>query len=163
MAKVLFINPVVREEDVPRHVPYGIALLAAIAIEKGHLVQVYDANAWRAGDEVLDTVLAADHWDAIALGGITTAYGSIKKIAQRARQACPNAKIILGGGVLTSLPTEIMTWLPQVDIGCIGEGFITFPEILNSIDLGQEFIYIDFTSKNIKSGVNICSLVLDSA
>ena len=26
MAKVLFINPRVREEDVPKHVPYGIAL-----------------------------------------------------------------------------------------------------------------------------------------
>ena len=34
MAKVLFINPVVREEDVPRHVPYGIALLAAIAMNR---------------------------------------------------------------------------------------------------------------------------------
>ena len=30
MAKILFINPIVREEDVPRHIPYGIALLAAI-------------------------------------------------------------------------------------------------------------------------------------
>ena len=32
MAKILLINPTVREEDVPRHVPYGIALLAAIAM-----------------------------------------------------------------------------------------------------------------------------------
>ena len=53
MSKVLFINPVVREEDVPRHVPYGIALLAAIAIEQDHLVQVYDANAWRLGDVLI--------------------------------------------------------------------------------------------------------------
>jgi hypothetical protein len=39
MAKVLFINPMVREEDEPRHVPSGIALLAAISIDKGHLVR----------------------------------------------------------------------------------------------------------------------------
>ena len=74
MAKVLFINPVVREEDVPRHVPYGIALLAAIAIEKGHQVQIYDANAWRQGDDVLREVLAADDWEVIGLGGITTSW-----------------------------------------------------------------------------------------
>ena len=80
MAKVLFINPVVREEDVPRHVPYGIALLAAIAIDKGHLVQVFDANAWRLGDDVLREVLHADEWDVVAMGGITTAYGSVKKL-----------------------------------------------------------------------------------
>ena len=155
MAKVLFINPVVREEDVPRHVPYGIALLAAIAMEKGHLVQVYDANAWRVGDEVLNSVLAADNWDAIALGGITTAYGSIKKIIHEAREACPKAKIILGGGVLTSLPKEIMTWLPHADIGCIGEGFITFPEILDAIDVGQEeFNLVPGTiSRNAEGGL----------
>ena len=53
MARVLFVNPVVREEDNPRHIPYGIALLAAIAMDKGHQVQVFDANAWRTDDGVL--------------------------------------------------------------------------------------------------------------
>lgn len=137
MAKVLFINPVVREEDVPRHVPYGIALLSAIAMEKGHLVQVFDANGWRAGDDVLAQVLDADDWEVIALGGITTAYGSIRKIVRAARAHCPNAVIVLGGGVITSLPREMMTWLPEVDVGCIGEGFVTWPEILATIDTGS--------------------------
>lgn len=137
MAKVLFINPVVREEDVPRHVPYGIALLSAIAIDKGHLVQVFDANAWRAGDEVLDQVLDADDWEVIALGGITTAYGSIKKIVRAARARCPKAVIVVGGGVITSLPMEMMGWMPEVDVGCIGEGFVTWPEILAVVDAGS--------------------------
>ena len=137
MAKVLFINPVVREEDVPRHVPYGIALLAAIAIEEGHLVQVYDENAWRKGEEVLRQVLQADDWDVIGLGGITTAYGSIKKIVKLARELCPTAVIMLGGGVLTSLPREMMGLLPEVDVGVIGEAFVTFPEMLAMIDAGK--------------------------
>jgi anaerobic magnesium-protoporphyrin IX monomethyl ester cyclase len=137
MAKVLFINPVVREEDVPRHVPYGIALLAAIAIENDHQVQVYDANAWRLGDEVLVQVLQADDWDVIAMGGITTAYGSIKKICKIAEEICPDAVIMLGGGVLTSLPRDMMTFLPQVDVGVIGEAFVTFPELLDMIDSGE--------------------------
>ena len=138
MAKVLFINPVVREEDVPRHVPYGIALLAAIAMKKDHLVQVYDANAWRQGDDVLHQVLEADDWQVIALGGITTAYGSIKHIVQIARQSCPRAVIVLGGGVLTSLPREMMTWLPTVDVGVIGEAYETFPELLALVDRGSD-------------------------
>lgn len=137
MAKILFINPVVREEDEPRHVPYGIALLAAIAMDEGHQVQVYDENAWRKGPEVLEQVLQADQWDVIGLGGITTAYGSIKKIVQHARNSCPDALIVLGGGVLTSLPREMMGFLPQVDIGVIGEGFRTLSEILQKVDAGQ--------------------------
>lgn len=146
MAKVLFINPVVREQDVPRHVPYGIALLAAIAMDKGHQVQVYDANAWRLGDEVLVEVLKADEWQVIALGGITTAYGSIKHIVKIAREVCPKAVIMLGGGVLTSLPAEVMTWLPEVDVGCVGEGFLTFPEMLAMVDEGRrDWLKVDGT------------------
>jgi len=49
MAKVLFVNPLVREEDKPRHVPYGIALLAAIADKRGHLVRTALEYARRAG------------------------------------------------------------------------------------------------------------------
>lgn len=137
MAKVLFINPVVREEDVPRHVPYGIALLAAIGIEAGHQIQVYDQNAWRLGEETLREVLRADSWDVIAMGGITTAYGSIKDNARISREECPDAVLMLGGGVLTSLPNEMMRWLKEVDVGVIGEAFITFPELLSMIDSGE--------------------------
>jgi len=136
MAKILFINPVVREEDVPRHVPYGIALLAALAMRDGHLVQVYDANAWRLGPDVLRQVCAADDWDIVGVGGITTAYGSIKQIMPIIREVCPKAVIVLGGGVLTSLPREMMTWLPMVDVGVIGEAFLTFPEMCAMVDAG---------------------------
>ena len=134
MAKTLLINPTVRAEDSPRHVPYGIALLAAIAIREGHQVQVFDQNAWRTGEETLTEVLRADDWQVIALGGITTAYGSIKQIVRQAREVCPHALIVLGGGVLTSLPSEIMGFLPQVDVGVVGEAFQTFPEILRHVD-----------------------------
>jgi anaerobic magnesium-protoporphyrin IX monomethyl ester cyclase len=138
MAKVLFVNPVIREEDDPRHVPYGIALLAAIVIEKGHLVQVFDANAWRAGDEVLDQVLEADTWDVIAVGGITTAYGYIKKIVAKSKIHAPQATIVAGGGFLTSMPHDVMKFLPDINVGAVGEAFETFPEILSMVDAGSK-------------------------
>lgn len=153
MAKILFVNPVVREEDVPRHVPYGIALLASIAMRDGHLVQVYDANAWRKDDEAVRQVCEADDWDIIALGGITTAYGSIKSIVAIARESSPRSLIVLGGGVLTSLPREMLTWLPQVDVGVIGEAFETFPEICAMVDEGRrDFASIKGTVSRLPNG-----------
>lgn len=134
MAKILFVVPVVRAEDQPKHVHYGIALLAAISNKLGHQVQIFDCNAWRPDDSVLCEVLGADDWDVIATGGITTAYGYIKKTVRLAREISPRSLIVLGGGVLTSMPTEIMSWLPQVDIGVIGEAFLTWPEILGKVD-----------------------------
>ena len=134
MAKILFINPIVRAEDVPRHVPYGIALLASLAMREGHLVQVYDANAWRLGDDVLRQVLESDDWDVVATGGITTAYGHIKRICGSVKECTPEALLVAGGGFLTAMPHDIMRLLPQVDIGVVGEAFSTFNEILAQVD-----------------------------
>jgi radical SAM superfamily enzyme YgiQ (UPF0313 family) len=137
MAKVLFINPVIREKDVPRHVPYGMALLASLAMKEGHLVQVYDANAWRLGDDVLRQVLEADDWDVVATGGISTTYGYVKKVCQFAKEYAPEALVVVGGGLVTSLPRDIMRLLPQIDIGVVGEAFQTFNEILAHVDSGH--------------------------
>ena len=137
MAKVLFINPLIREEDDPRHVPYGEALLAAIAMRDGHQIQVYDANAWRAPDEIVSQILRADRWDVIALGGITTAYRSIKHVVGMARALAPQAMIVAGGGFLTAMARDIMRLLPQIDVGVVGEAFRSFPEILRRLDAGN--------------------------
>ena len=136
MAKVLFVNPVVREEDEPRHVPYGIALLCALAMREGHHVQVFDANAWRVDDDVLAEVLRADDWDVVAAGGITTTYGYVKKLARMSREHAPQAKIVLGGGLLTAMPRDIMLLIPQIDVGVVGEAFVTFNELLAQVDAG---------------------------
>lgn len=144
MAKILFVVPVVRAESVPKHVPYGIALLASIAMKEGHQVQVYDHNAWRLGDGVLKDVMQADDWDVVAAGGITTAYGSLKTIFKAAKAHAPHAVTIAGGGFLTSLPHEIMKFNPDIDVGVIGEGFLTLPEILAAVDSGmRDFSEID--------------------
>ena len=142
MAKVLFVNPVVREEDVPRHIPYGIALLAAIADRQGHQVQIYDANAWRRGDNVLEQVFEADDWDVIAVGGLTTTYRYTKKCFRLAGQKCPSALKVAGGGFLTSMPLEILEWIPEIDVGVVGEGYLTFPAVLELVDRGD----LDFSS-----------------
>ncbi len=134
MAKVLFVNPVIREKDVPRHVPYGMAVLASLAMNAGHLVQVCDANAWRLEDDVLRQVLQADDWDVVAAGGITTTYGYVKKICEFTKEYAADALLVIGGGLLTSMPRDIMQLLPQIDIGIVGEAFVTFNEILAQVD-----------------------------
>lgn len=134
MAKVLFVNPIVRAEGTPRHVPYGIAMLAAVAIKAGHQVQVYDHNGWRPGDHVLKDVMQADDWDVVAAGGITTAYNSLKTIFRAAKAYAPKAVTVCGGGVITSMPHEIMQFVPDIDVGIIGEAYITFPEFLAAVD-----------------------------
>jgi len=131
--KVLFVNPVVREEDVPRHIPYGMAILAEIARKNGYLVQVYDANAWRKDIDVLIQVYEADQWDVICIGGLTTTYGYIKEACRLAKVHAPDSFLLAGGGFLTSMPREIMEWVGEIDLGIVGEAYVTFPEVLKKI------------------------------
>lgn len=144
MAKILFINPSVREEEEPKHIPMGIAQIAAIAIKAGHDVQVYDQNAWRQDDDVVADIIKSDNWDIIAIGGITTAYASIKKLVKLSKRFSPNSYIALGGGVLTSLPKEVMSWLPEVNFGFVGETYKTIVDVLDAFDTEN------FDLKNIK-------------
>ena len=44
---------------------------------------------FRASDEQIQEVLTSDKWDLVALGGITTAYASIKKIVKLTRKLLP--------------------------------------------------------------------------
>ena len=134
MAKVLLINPVVRQEDTPKHIPYGIAQLAALADQAGHQVQIFDANAWRPDNETICSILTADNWDIIGLGGISTTYGWVKKTLKYAKELSPQSLRVVGGGLLTSMPHDLMKLLPEIDLGVVGEAFVTFPEILRKVN-----------------------------
>jgi anaerobic magnesium-protoporphyrin IX monomethyl ester cyclase len=137
MAKILFINPVVRMEDDPQHVPYGIALLAAICGRRGHQVQVFDANGWRPSRVDVARVLEADRWDVIGIGGISTTYGYVQFLLGEIEKLTFRPLVLLGGGLLTSMPRDMMMLMSRVDVGVIGEAFNTLPEILDRLDRGN--------------------------
>lgn len=137
MAKILYINPVIRKDSKPKHVPYGIALLAAISINEGHLVQVYDHNAWRLSDEDIKLIIRSDKWDVIAIGGLSTQYKSIKKLFSIASIESPDAILLSGGGYLTSMPKDILAMIPEITVGIVGEAVITIKELLAAIDSGN--------------------------
>ena len=137
MAKILLVNPVIRQTDKPRHVPFGLAQLAAIISNAGHQVQVFDCGAWRPTEKQIRSVLRADQREVIGIGGLVTSYGYIKNFLAMAREECPESLLVLGGGVLTPIPRNIMSFIPQVDVGVIGEGYQTLPELLDAFDSGQ--------------------------
>ena len=36
------------------------------------------------------------------------------------------------------MPKDILRWIPEIDIGIIGESYVTFPEVLSMIDSGKK-------------------------
>ena len=144
--KVLFVNPSVRYYDEPRHVPLGILQLLAI-LERDHpqiKFQFYDQNAFRIDNildnktEGLDEILQSEDFDVIAIGGLITAYTSIKLTLKKIKQIQPHAKIIAGGGFYSAIPYDMMEFLLELDYGCVGEAYLTLPELLNAIDKNED-------------------------
>jgi len=143
--RVLLINAPIREWSYPNILPIGHAYIGAVAAMDGHHVDVLDLNAERltpatdslagwAGSRVATTLLS-DPPDVIGLGGIITQYAWIRRIARLCKDLLPEAPIILGGGVASSMPEFMARRLP-VDIVVQEEGEVTVSEVLHRLEVG---------------------------
>ena len=159
MTKLLLINPIIRQEDQPKHTPFGLSLVAACA-EKWFNAQVaiYDINILRSimpVDEIyqhLTEVVESEEWDVIGIGGLTTSYNSIKKALKLIRPLT-DSLIVLGGGIATAQPKEMLTWLPEVDLLVLGEAVETIGDVLKYHERrGEEWQGILGTAYRDKTG-----------
>ncbi|KQC04398.1 MAG: hypothetical protein APR53_03370 [Methanoculleus sp. SDB] len=132
--RILLINSPIRLTQPPTNIPYGLSIIAAVLDLEGHDVVLLDANAHRLGiDEILADI-ADESFDIISLSGLVTTYGFQKKILPGLRGLFPDALLITGGGCASSIPEEMLTWIPELDLCCIGEGEKTIVEIVDNSD-----------------------------
>lgn len=131
--KILLINPPIREWSKPNVFPLGLGYIAAILLQEGYRVDVWDINACRfSKEEVEDKVRHAD-FDVVGIGGIITTYKYIKWLAGIFKKYHPEKKLIIGGSVGTSIP-QIMLKRNPVDIICMGEGEETVKELMRTLE-----------------------------
>lgn len=77
-------------------------------------------------------------FDAIAIGGLITAYNYIKAAVKTCKAAMPETPIIAGGGFFSAIPYDMMGFLPELDYGIVGEAYRTFPELLRAVSAGED-------------------------
>jgi anaerobic magnesium-protoporphyrin IX monomethyl ester cyclase len=146
---LLMINAPIREWSYPNIMPLGHGYVGSVAVMDGHRLSVLDLNAERkepvkdAGKEFeawidnrVRETLAKLQPDVIGLGGIITQYGRLRRIAQVCREALPNIKIILGGGIGSSMPEFMLERMP-IDAVILEEGEVTISELLARYEAGQ--------------------------
>jgi len=137
MTRVIFMNSPIRQADRPKHIPYGLAILAALADEAGIDVGILDVNAFRLNREQVRRDLKAEAEDSpidmVGLSGLVTTYAWQKDIIPWIRKDLPDTLIVAGGGCASSIPRKMLKWNPELDMVCIGEGERTFMEILDHL------------------------------
>ncbi len=71
-------------------------------------------------------------WDVVGLTLTTPAVKEAVWLCQKVKEL-GNAKIVLGGAEVTTVEEDILTQIPDADFAVIGEGEITFCELMKSL------------------------------
>jgi len=107
--KILLINPVIREKDVPRNIPHGVAIMASVVRDHGHDVNILDMNALRLAKGEVEYLIDRADCDVIGIGGLIPVYGYVKWLARVIKECKPHVPIVLGGSVGFSIPELVLT------------------------------------------------------
>jgi anaerobic magnesium-protoporphyrin IX monomethyl ester cyclase len=91
--------------------PIGLLYIASSLKKKGHEVEIINLN---------DSDLVVNS-ECVITGGLSVHYNQIKGIMEEVRKQKPNAKIILGGGLVSSMPELIFKEL-KPNLAIVGEG-----------------------------------------
>lgn len=149
MARLLLINPVIREFAPPNNVPLGLCYIASYLEKYGHEVDICDMNAHRwqySGEGYREYWLERYEWrnyDIIGLSGLIVTYQEQRRYLDfilEHRLGFGYPKIISGGGLATSVPEFTLRNMPELDLLVLGEGEDTALELANRLDDGDSLI-----------------------
>lgn len=141
--KIHLVNPPVFAEDlvgetksmkkVVNVIPtLGLGYIASVLLKHGYEVKVSDCSLGMTHDE-LNELLKKDKPDIIGITGTTPGFSSMKRVAENIRKFLPSTTVVVGGPHVTAVPDWTMGF-SCFDIGVIGEGEITFLQLVREIE-----------------------------
>lgn len=140
---ILLVNPPIRMESDPECYPYGLAIIASSLRQQGFSPEILDLNILRWNDEKeINDYFSNKVFNIIGIGGLITTYKFLKSFLPKINVLQQQALIVVGGGVVTDNPEFILRNTPT-DIAVIGEGEITFNELVNRYYNNQDLYSIE--------------------
>jgi len=147
MLKIVLINPSQghtylhksRPEDTliaKMHPPLGLGYLGAIVLEKHHKVRIIDMPIRRLSFNALKSILTKEKPDVVGVSSFTSTYPNALRCAKIAKGL---GSIVIMGGYHVSFKYADALYTKAVDIVVIGEGEVTFAELLDAIENQRDF------------------------
>ena len=122
----------------PQQINMGIAYLAAIALKKGHYVEVLDEDSEMLGQHELKKKIVAGKFEITGVTVTTPTLHSALRLAAWIKDASPSTIVVFGGMHPSVEPVQTIE-NSQVDFVVKGEGEITFSELLDEIEGGKNY------------------------
>lgn len=110
----------------------GLGYIAAVAERAGYEVKIIDCTTGISHHELIH-ILVKEKPDIVGITGTTPSSESMKRAASIIRDHLPNTIIVVGGPHFNAMPRETIS-LACFDIGVLGEGEITFLELIKHIE-----------------------------
>jgi anaerobic magnesium-protoporphyrin IX monomethyl ester cyclase len=116
-------------------VPYGLLSLAAQAWRAGHVVKVLNLSGypWSTVEELLRQLDA----DVVGMSCWTANRRGVRMVAELVKALSPTTHVTVGGPHITPLARQFLEHYPAVDSAIVGEGELTFLELLERLALGR--------------------------
>ena len=118
------------EDKAQINPPVGILFVAAKLEQEGHEVQFYDCMLEGIKLNGFKDILIKEKPDWVGLGFVSTLRAEGFKYAKAAREALPNAKIVVGGVHSTIFPRKILEKFPFIDYVISNEAEGPFAELI---------------------------------
>ena len=109
----------------------GVSYIATVLYNAGYKVKIIDVRwATRPIDTALREIL--DGVDVLGIATYEDGFPFIEELALRVKQERPKMPVILGGSLVTSVPSALMN-NTQADIAVLGEGELSILELMDLI------------------------------
>ena len=133
--KILLVIPRSCNADGRYIMPMGILYVSAYTKSAGINIFTLNLNHFvEPLEDIITKFIRDNHIDVVATGGLSGEYLILKPIFDVVKKQYPNIVTVLGGGIVTAEPQIAMDALKNADIGIVGEGEITWVELVRAME-----------------------------
>ena len=144
--RVVLVNPPMRMEKVYGSYsawgsvspPTGLCYIAALLRQNGLDVSIWDAEALGVGQEETVRAIQERRPDIVGIACKTLWIESAHRVAQMLKEKMPDVPVVGGGNHVTAMPERTFKEYPSFDILVLGEGEVTFLELIRALNEGKD-------------------------
>ena len=148
---ILLISPPVQVNVKPEIPSLGLSYIAHELKKNAHAVEVLDIDGYRYQKEEVTKRIKNSDANVIGIGGLATIYSYLRWLVPEIKRLKPDAEIILGGAVASSLREKCFRLL-DIDYEVIGEGEITIVELIKEMASSRNFASVEGIGYRSKDG-----------
>ncbi len=117
---------------------FGLVSVAAAGRETGAQLRVIDSAAENLSvDAAFRAIMRLDP-DVVGISSTTCGIVAAGELAASIKKTLPQVVVALGGPHVTAIPEETLREFPAIDVAVVGEGEVTFSELLRGLHAKRE-------------------------